>query len=58
MTDNGRDPMAPRCAALVGPYLFGKTTLLEALLFACGVTSRRGSVKESRTFGISSARVR
>ena len=29
---------APRCAALIGPYLSGKTTLLEALLFASGGT--------------------
>ena len=47
----GRQPAAPRCAALVGPYLSGKTTLLEAMLFACGVTSRRGSVKEGNMVG-------
>ncbi len=51
VTNNGRHPVAPRCAALVGPYLSGKTTLLEALLFACGVTSRRGSVKEGNLIG-------
>src|SRR5260221_9333935 len=51
VTNNGRHPAAPRCAALVGPYLSGKTTLLEALLFACGVTSRRGSVKEGNMVG-------
>ena len=50
-TNGGRHPTAPRCAALVGPYLSGKTTLLEALLFACGVTSRRGSVKEGNLIG-------
>jgi len=37
---------APRCAALIGPYLSGKTTLLEALLHAAGNTSRRGSVRD------------
>ena len=37
---------APRCAALVGPYLSGKTTLLESLLFATGAVSRKGCVKE------------
>ena len=29
-------PSAPRCVALVGPYLSGKTSLLEAMLFASG----------------------
>jgi len=41
----------PRCAALVGPYLSGKTTLLEALLFASGTTNRRGTQKEHNTVG-------
>ncbi len=48
---SGRQSGAARCAALVGPYLSGKTTLLEAMLFACGVTSRRGSVKEGNMVG-------
>ncbi len=42
---------APRCAALIGPYLSGKTTLLEALLHASGGTSRRGSVREGNSVG-------
>src|ERR1700761_2995256 len=42
---------APRCAALVGPYLSGKTTLLEALLHASGGTSRRGSVRDGNSVG-------
>ena len=42
---------APRCAALIGPYLSGKTSLLEALLFDCGALSRRGSVREGNTVG-------
>jgi elongation factor G len=37
--------------ALVGPYLSGKTTLLEALLFASGTTNRRGTAKEGNTVG-------
>lgn len=41
----------PRCAALVGPYLSGKTTLLEALLFASGTIHRRGTQKEGNTVG-------
>lgn len=33
---------AARCAVLVGPYGSGKTSLLEALLFAAGATDRKG----------------
>ena len=43
--------LGPRCAALVGPYLSGKTTLLEALLFASGTINRRGSQKDGNTVG-------
>ncbi|HEV8025789.1 MAG TPA: elongation factor G [Stellaceae bacterium] len=55
MTDR---PAGPRCAALVGPYLSGKTTLLEALLFASGTTHRRGSAREGNTVGDHSAEAR
>jgi elongation factor G len=48
----------PRCAALVGPYLSGKTSLLEALLFASGTTHRRGAVKDGNTVGDHSAEAR
>ncbi|MFQ5972566.1 MAG: elongation factor G [Alphaproteobacteria bacterium] len=41
----------PRCAALVGSYLSGKTTLLEALLFAAGAVTRKGTAKEGNTVG-------
>ncbi|HTV44896.1 MAG TPA: elongation factor G [Stellaceae bacterium] len=44
-------PAAPRCAALIGPYLSGKTTLLEALLHASGTTGRRGSVRDGNSVG-------
>lgn len=44
-------PSAPRCVALVGPYLSGKTMLLESLLFASGTTSRRGSVRDGNSVG-------
>ncbi len=40
-----------RCAALVGPYLAGKTTLLESLLFAAGAISRKGSVRDGNSVG-------
>lgn len=49
---------APRCVALVGPYLSGKTTLLEALLSTCGAIHRRGSAKEGNTVGDASPEAR
>src|SRR5215469_18405578 len=55
-----KETAAPRCAALIGPYLSGKTTLLEALLFASGGTSRRGSVRDGNAVGdhVAEARAR
>jgi len=44
-----------RCAALVGPYLSGKTTLLESLLFATGAITRKGSVRDGNAVGDGSA---
>jgi elongation factor G len=38
----------------VGPYLSGKTALLESLLFATGAISRKGNAKEGTTVGDSS----
>ncbi|MBV9860721.1 MAG: elongation factor G [Alphaproteobacteria bacterium] len=49
---------AHRCAALVGPYLSGKTTLLEALLHASGSTGRRGSVRDGNSVGDHAAEAR
>jgi elongation factor G len=49
---------APRCVALVGPYLSGKTTLLEALLNTCGAIHRRGTAKEGNTVGDASPEAR
>jgi elongation factor G len=51
-------PVGPRCAALVGPYLSGKTTLLEALLFASGTINRRGNQKDGNTIGDHSVEAR
>src|SRR5580693_6325120 len=45
---NGR-AAAPRTAAVVGPYLSGKTTVLEGLLFATGSINRRGTIKDGNT---------
>jgi elongation factor G len=43
---------------LVGPYLSGKTSLLESILFLCGAIGRKGSVKEGNTVGDASAEAR
>jgi elongation factor G len=47
----GRRPAGARCIALVGPYLSGKTTLLEAILFQTGAIPRQGKVSEKSTVG-------
>ncbi len=41
----------PRVAAIVGPYLSGKTSLMESLLFVAGALPRKGFVKEGNTVG-------
>ncbi|EKQ70818.1 translation elongation factor 2 (EF-2/EF-G) [Leptolyngbyaceae cyanobacterium JSC-12] len=40
-----------RNVAIVGPYLSGKTTLLESLLFVTGAISRKGKVQDRNTVG-------
>ncbi len=57
-TPNGRRPAGPRCAAIVGPYLSGKTTLLESLLLVTGAIARRGTAKEGNTVGDGSPEAR
>lgn len=47
-----------RCIALVGPFLSGKTTLLEALLARTDGVPRQGSVTEGTSVGDSSAEAR
>ena len=47
-----------RNVAIVGPYLSGKTTILESLLHVTGAISRKGSVKDGNTVGDSSAEAR
>jgi len=54
----GRAPSAPRCAAIVGPYSSGKTTLLESLLHVTGAITKKGSAKEGTLVGNSSAEAR
>ncbi|AOY80206.1 elongation factor G [Moorena producens JHB] len=48
---NGKACKATRNVAIVGPYLSGKTTLLESLLSVTGRISRKGTVKEGNTVG-------
>ncbi|HEY9803766.1 MAG TPA: elongation factor G [Leptolyngbyaceae cyanobacterium] len=50
--------LGSRNVAIVGPYLSGKTTLLESLLFVTGAISRKGSVKDSNTVGDSATESR
>src|SRR5262249_50418560 len=53
-----RASAGPRCAALVGPYLSGKTSLLESILSVTGAIARKGTVKEGTTVGDSSPEAR
>ncbi len=46
-----KDPSGPRVAALVGPYLSGKTALLESILLATGAVGRKGSNKDGYAVG-------
>ncbi len=48
----------PRVAAIVGPYLSGKTSLMESLLFVAGALPRKGSVKEGNTVGDASLKAK
>ncbi|MGI9465352.1 MAG: elongation factor G [Aestuariivirgaceae bacterium] len=48
---NGGRRAGPRCIALVGPYLSGKTTLLESILFRTGAIPRQGKISEGNTIG-------
>jgi elongation factor G len=47
-----------RCIALVGPYLSGKTTLLEAIVARTGAVQRQGAVAAGSTVGDGSPEAR
>ncbi len=47
-----------RCIALVGPYLSGKTTLLEAILARTGGITRQGRIADKNTIGDGSPEAR
>ena len=47
-----------RCIAIVGPYLSGKTTLLEAILARTGAITRQGKTADKTTIGDASEEAR
>lgn len=53
-----KENTGPRCAAIVGSYTSGKTTLFEDMLFAAGAIDRRGTVKDGNTVADSTAEAR
>jgi elongation factor G len=54
----GQDQRPARCIAIVGPYLAGKTTLLEAILERTGGVKRAGRVDDRSSIGDASAEAR
>lgn len=50
-SSDGPAGRSTRCIALVGPYLSGKTTLLEAILERTGTITRQGSVAGGTSIG-------
>src|ERR1700686_3837635 len=56
-TLQGQSP-GHRCVVLVGPYLSGKTTLIEAMLHSSGTTARRGTIRDGTTVGDHAAEAR
>jgi elongation factor G len=54
----GQPARSARCIALVGPYLSGKTTLLEAILARTGAITRQGSMAAGNTVGDASEEAR
>jgi elongation factor G len=54
----GQPARSARCIALVGPYLSGKTTLLESILARTGAISRQGTIAGKNTLGDASEEAR
>ena len=54
----GQPARSARCIALVGPYLSGKTTLLEAILARTGAITRQGTAAGQNTVGDASEEAR
>jgi elongation factor G len=55
---NERTAPGPRAVAIVGPYLSGKTTLLESILHFTGKVNRKGVVTDGNTVGDSTPEAR
>ena len=55
---DGQGGRNSRCIALVGPYLSGKTTLLEAILARTGNLTRQGRTTDGTTVGDASQEAR
>ena len=58
MGHSGQAERGARCIALVGPYLSGKTTLLEAILARTGTITRQGRIADKNTVGDASEEAR
>ena len=58
MGHSGQAERGARCIALVGPYLSGKTTLLEAILARTGTITRQGKIADKNTVGDASEEAR
>src|SRR5262252_5097767 len=54
----GPSGRSSRCIALVGPYLSGKTTILEAILARTGAVTRQGRIADRNTVGDASQEAR
>ncbi|HRD77725.1 MAG TPA: elongation factor G, partial [Hyphomicrobiaceae bacterium] len=54
----GTSGRSSRCIAIVGPYLSGKTTLLEAILARTGAVTRQGRIADANTIGDSAPEAR
>ncbi|PKR55089.1 elongation factor G [Thalassospira marina] len=55
---SGHSAQPPRCAALVGPYSSGKSSLLESMLAFSGALHRKGSIREGTTIADSNTEAR
>ncbi len=55
---HGTVDRSTRCIALVGPYLSGKTTLLDAILARTGAIARQGNATDQSMVGDDSAEAR
>src|SRR3990170_1038326 len=54
----GQPARSSRSIALIGPYLSGKTTLLEAILARTGAVTRQGTIADKTTVGDASPEAR